>query len=236
MNIATGNLSDFIGLALGFLLTILIFSYFLGDNPFFRLAVHIFIGVSAAYVALITINNVLIPRLILPVINGTQGERLLSLLLFIPSVFILFKATPLYKAGNWSVAILVGIGAAAAIGGAITGTLFPQILGTINSVDPSAYAISTSRWDQAINGFIIVVGTVTTLIYFHFGTREQPGQVNERLPIIEKISIIGKVFLAITFGALYAGVYLSSLAALVERITFLWEFLTNIGFTLFSSF
>ena len=236
MNIATGNLSDFIGLALGFLLTILIFSYFLGDNPFFRLAVHIFIGVSAAYVALITINNVLIPRLILPVINGTQGERLLSLLLFIPSVFILFKATPLYKAGNWSVAILVGIGAAAAIGGAITGTLFPQILGTINSVDPSAYAISTSRWDQAINGFIIVVGTVTTLIYFHFGTREQPGQVNERLPIIEKISIIGKVFLAITFGALYAGVYLSSLAALVERITFLWEFLNNIGFTLFSSF
>ncbi len=236
MNIATGNLLDFIGLALGFLLTILIFSYFLGDNPFFRLAVHIFIGVSAAYVALITINNVLIPRLILPVINGTQGERLLSLLLFIPSVFILFKATPLHKAGNWSVAILVGIGAAAAIGGAITGTLFPQILGTINSVDPSAYAITTSRWDQAINGFIIVVGTVTTLIYFHFGTREQTGQVNERLPIIEKISIIGKVFLAITFGALYAGVYLSSLAALVERITFLWEFLTNIGFTLFSSF
>ena len=236
MNIATGNLLDLIGLALGFLLTILIFSYFLGDNPFFRLAVHIFIGVSAAYVALITINNVLIPRLILPVINGTQGERLLSLLLIIPSVFILFKATPLHKAGNWSVAILVGIGAAAAIGGAITGTLFPQILGTINSVDPSAYAITTSRWDQAINGFIIVVGTVTTLIYFHFGTREQPGQVNERLPIIEKISIIGKVFLAITFGALYAGVYLSSLAALVERITFLWEFLTNIGFTLFSSF
>jgi hypothetical protein len=236
VNIATGNLLDFIGLALGFLLTILIFSYLLGDNPFFRLAVHIFIGVSAAYVALITINNVLIPRLILPAINGTQGERLLSLLLFIPSVFILFKATPLHKAGNWSVAILVGIGAAAAIGGAITGTLFPQILGTINSVDPSAYAISTSRWDQAINGFIIVVGTVTTLIYFHFGTREQPGQVNERLPIIEKISIIGKVFLAITFGALYAGVYLSSLAALVERITFLWEFLNNIGFTLFSSF
>lgn len=236
MNIATGNLLDLIGLALGFLLTILIFSYFLGDNPFFRLAVHIFIGVSAAYVALITINNVLIPRLILPVINGTQGERLLSLLLFIPSVFLLFKATPLYKAGNWSVAILVGIGAAAAIGGAITGTLFPQILGTINSVDPSAYTITTSRWDQAINGFIIVVGTVTTLIYFHFGTREQPGQVNERLPIIEKISIIGKVFLAITFGALYAGVYLSSLAALVERITFLWEFLNNIGFTLFSSF
>ena len=145
------NLTEFIGLALGFLLTILIFSYLIGDNPFFRLAIHIFIGVSAAYVALITINNVLIPRLIIPLINGSRGEQLLSIILFIPSFFLLFKVTPLRKAGSWAVAILVGIGAAAAVGGAITGTLFPQILGTINSVDPSAYTISTSRWDQAIN-------------------------------------------------------------------------------------
>ncbi|MGB2962755.1 MAG: hypothetical protein WBB69_02080 [Anaerolineales bacterium] len=230
------NLLEFVGLALGFLFTILIFSYLLGDNPFFRLAIHIFIGVSAAYVAIITINNVLIPRLIIPILNGNQGERLLSILLFIPSIFLLFKATPLRKVGNWSVAILVGIGAAAAVGGAITGTLFPQILGTINSMDPSAYTITTSRWDQAINGFIIVLGTVTTLIYFHFGTQEKPGGANERLPIIENISKIGRIFLAITFGSLYAGVFLSSLAALVERLTFVWEFLNKVGITLFSSF
>jgi hypothetical protein len=230
------NLLEFVGLALGFLFTILIFSYLLGDNPFFRLAIHIFIGVSAAYVAIITINNVLIPRLIIPILNGNQGERLLSILLFIPSIFLLFKATPLRKVGNWSVAILVGIGAAAAVGGAITGTLFPQILGTINSMDPSAYTITTSRWDQAINGFIIVLGTVTTLIYFHFGTQEKPGGADERLPIIENISKIGRIFLAITFGSLYAGVFLSSLAALVERLTFVWEFLNKVGITLFSSF
>jgi predicted membrane protein len=230
------NLTEIIGLALGFLLTILIFSYLMGDNPFFRLAIHIFIGVSAAYVALITVNNVLIPRLILPLINGTQGERLLSIILFIPCIFLFFKVTPLRKAGNWAVAILVGIGAAAAIGGAITGTLFPQMLGTINSVDPSAYTISTSRWDQAINGLIIVIGTLTTLLYFHFGTQDIPGQSNERLPFIESISKIGKMFLAITFGALYAGVYLSSLAALVERLSFIWDFLNTIGFQLFSAF
>jgi hypothetical protein len=151
-------------------------------------------------------------------------------------LFLFFKVTPLRKLGNWSVAILVGIGAAAAIGGAITGTLFPQILGTINSVDPSAYAISSSVWDQAINGTIIVLGTVTTLIYFHFGTQDIPGQSNERLPIIEHISKVGKVFLAITFGALYAGVFLSALAALVERLSSFWDFLNTIGFQIFSSF
>ncbi|MFV1949109.1 MAG: hypothetical protein ACC633_04145 [Anaerolineales bacterium] len=230
------NLTEFIGLAVGFLLTILIFSYLMGDNPFFRLAIHVFIGVSAAYVAIITINNVLIPRLIMPLINGSQGERLLSIILLVPSLFLFFKVTRLRRAGNWSVAILVGIGAAAAIGGAITGTLFPQILGTINSVDPSAYTVTTSRWDQAINGLIIVIGTISTLLYFHFGTQDIPGQSDERLPFIESISKIGKVFLAITFGALYAGVYLSALAALVERLSFIWDFLNTIGFQMFSPF
>ncbi len=234
MNMA--NMMDFIGVSLGFLLTILIFSYLLGDNPFFRLAIHIFIGVAAGYVAIVTVNNVLIPRLIIPLIQGTQGERLLSILLFIPGVFLFFKVTPLRKLGNWSVAILVGIGAAAAIGGAITGTLFPQILGTINSVDPSAYTITTNRWDQVINGIIIVLGTVTTLIYFHFGTQDSPGQSDKRLPIIEYTSKVGKVFLAITFGALYAGVFLTALAALVERLSSFWAFLNSIGFQLFSSF
>jgi hypothetical protein len=236
MNIAMGSLLDFIGLALGFLLTILVFSYLLGDNPFFRLAVHIFIGVSAAYVALVTINNVLIPRLILPIFNGTQGERLLSFLLFIPSLFLMLKVTPIGRVGNWSVAILVGIGAATAIGGAITGTLFPQLLGTINSVDPSAYEITTNRWDQAINGIIIVIGTLTTLLYFHYGTQDKPGQSNQRAPIIESIGKVGRVFLAVTFGALYAGVYFTSLAALVERLTSLWFFLNNLGFTIFGTY
>ena len=229
------NLLDFIGLALGFLLTILVFSYLLGDNPFFKLAVHIFIGVSAGYVALVTVNNVLIPRLMLPLIGGSRGERLLSLVLFIPSILLFFKVTPLRNYGNWSVAILVGIGAASTVGGAIAGTLFPQILGTINSVDPSTFAISGNRWLQIFNGIIVVLGTLTTLIYFHFGTQDIPGRTDKRMPIIETISQIGKVFISITFGALYAGVFLTALAALVERLSFVWDFLNSIGFQLFSS-
>lgn len=231
----SANLLDFIGLALGFLLTILVFSYLLGDNPFFKLAVHIFIGVSAGYVALVTINNVLIPRLIVPLFEGSRNERILTLLLFIPSIFLFFKVTPFRKYANWSMAILVGIGAAAAIGGAIAGTLFPQILGTINSVDPSTFAISGNKWLQIFNGIIVVLGTLTTLIYFHFGTQDIPGRTDKRLPIIEKISQIGKVFISITFGALYAGVFLTALAALVERLSFVWDFLTSIGFQLFGS-
>ncbi len=235
MNISTLSMVDFIGFAIGFLFTVLVFSYLLGDNPFFRLVVHVFIGVSAAYVAIITVNNVLIPRLILPLISDSNEERLLSILLIIPSLFLLLKATPFRKAGNWTVAILVGIGAATAIGGAITGTLFPQILGTINAVDLDSAAFLTRPWSQFLNGFLVVIGTITTLIYFHFGTKLTPGQAQQRTRFIEIISKVGKLFLAVTFGTLYAGVYLAALAALVERLSFVWEFLSSMGLQIFSS-
>lgn len=228
------NLTEFIGLSLGFLLTILIFSYLLGDNPFFQLATHIYIGVSAAYVALVTINNVLIPRLITPIFTGSENEKIISLLLIIPSLFLFTKATPFRKAGNWVVAILIGIGAAAAVGGAITGTLFPQILGGFNSFQ---FSDSTNQpfYIQLINGSVLLLGTISTLIYFHFGTRSKPGQPNRRKKAIDTIGQIGEIFIAITFGALFAGAYLAALAAMIDRLTVLWTYLNNIGIQLLSN-
>ena len=228
------NMTDFIGLSLGFLLTIIIFSYLLGDNPFFQLATHIFIGVSAAYVALVTVNNVLIPRLIIPLLSGTRSEQILSLLLLIPGLFLFTKATPFRKAGNWVVAIMVGIGAAAAVGGAITGTVFPQTLAAVQGfdfLDKYQYPFHV----KLINGFFLTLGTITTLIYFHFSTRSQPEKPDQSKTLLRKAGQVGEIYIAITFGALFAGVYLAALAALVDRLSFLWEFLNNIGAQLFTN-
>lgn len=228
------SILDFIGITLGFLLTVLVFSYLLGDNPFFRLASHIFIGVSAAYVALVTVNNVLIPRLITPLLTGSDADRLLSLILLILSIFLFAKATPFRKAGSWVMAILIGIGAATAVGGAITGTLFPQLQGSMNSFQLST-GVSRPFFIRVINGLILVVGTITTLIYFHFGTRSEPGQPNRRKAVIDRIGKVGEIFIAVTFGALFAGAYLASLAALIDRLIYLWNYLNNIGIQILSA-
>ena len=39
--------------------------------------------------------------------------------------------------------------------------------------------------------------------------------------LIEVLSKIGEVFIAITLGALFAGVYLAALAALIDRLDFI---------------
>ena len=72
--------SDWIGAFLGFVLTLLIFSYLIGDNPLFRITVHIFIGVSAGFAAVIAIENIILPRLIDPLFSSNRGEQVLALI------------------------------------------------------------------------------------------------------------------------------------------------------------
>ena len=64
---------------LSFLLTLMILSYLVGDNPAFRVAVYIFVGVSAGYAAAVAWWQVIYPKVLLPLLTGSLIERLLAL-------------------------------------------------------------------------------------------------------------------------------------------------------------
>ena len=212
------NLADLIGLLIGFSFTIFILSYIVGDNFLFRLATHIFIGAAAGYASVVTLYNVILPQLILPFFNGGQGEMILTISLLIPSILLLAKVSPrLSMIGNPAIAILVGIGAAVAIGGGIFGTIFPQV----------SASVSVFETNNFLEGIILLVGTLTTLLYFQFGAKKK-SQRPAMAQTTKLIRWIGKAFIAITFGALFAGVYISALTALIERFSFLWTFIKEL--------
>ncbi|MGD8752253.1 MAG: hypothetical protein PVG14_12560 [Anaerolineales bacterium] len=229
MSLADLGLSDLIGVFLGFSLTLMIFTYLLGDNFFFRLAIHIFIGVSAGIAVLMAFYNVLLPQLFLPLISGERGEFLLALIFLVPSALLLTKISPrLARLGNPVMAFLVGVGAAAAIGGAVRGTLFPQTVASLSIFEfQNAQVSTTPSWQRFINAVLILLGTLTTLIYFHFSTRSRDNRSSQRANWIEGIGWIGQGYIAITFGALFVGVYIASLTALIERVRFLWDFVVG---------
>ena len=58
---------------IGLILTLLIFSYLIGDNPLFRLALYLFIGVASGYAAVVVWHSVLLPRLFLPLKSVRPG-------------------------------------------------------------------------------------------------------------------------------------------------------------------
>jgi hypothetical protein len=227
MNIADLTLADLFGILIGFFFTLMVFSYILGDNPLFRLTLHLFIGVAAGYAAIVAIYSVILPRLVVPLLSDKPGEQLLTLIPLLLSLLLLTKILPqLSRLGNVSMAFLVGVGAATAIGGAVTGTLFPQTTASINLFDlPSIKASGENLWFQLVNSFIILLGTITTLIYFHFGTPSRLTKASNLRAGIENLGQIGQFFIAITFGVLFAGVYSAALSALIERLTLFVDFL-----------
>jgi hypothetical protein len=229
MNLVDLGLSDLIGVFLGFSLTLMVFTYLLGDNLFFRLAIHIFVGVSAGIAVLMAFYNVLLPQLFLPLISGEQGEFLLALIFLIPSALLLTKISPrLARLGNPVMAFLVGIGAAAAIGGALRGTLFPQTLASLNIFEfQNAQVTNVPLWEGLVNALLILLGTLTTLIYFHFTARSRENRSPQQAPWMITVGWVGQGYIAITFGALFVGVYIASLTALIERVKFLWDFVVG---------
>ena len=232
---------DFAGALVGFLLTCMVLSYIFGDNPLFRFTIYLFIGVAAGYAGAVALRNVILPNLIYPLFKLASGDYSIGVILaVIPfglSLLMLAKlSSRIGRIGNPVMAFLVGVGAAVAIGGAISGTLLPLITASTNLFD-----LTTLPGDNPasvlltiIGRIISIVATLTTLIYFHYGTRQGDGTQAQRSPWIEGIAGVGQVFIAITFGIVFDGVYAASLTALIERINalidYFFAFLSFFGF------
>lgn len=219
--------ADHIAGVISFLFTILVLSYLIGDNPLFRIAVYIFVGVSSGYVAAVAWWQVIVPRLIYPLAYGSVPEKAITAIPLLGAVMILMKISPrLTGLARIAMAFLVGVGAAVIIAGALSGTLVPQISAIINAFDMNAAnARNISVVEVIFNGAFILAGTVFTLIYFHFGARPKADGSIRRLGLIEISAWIGRVFIGVTLGAIFAGVYAAALTALIERVSSLINFL-----------
>lgn len=213
--------ADLIAGVIAFLFTLMILSYLIGDNPLFRVAIYIFIGVSAGYVAVVAFWQVLWPDLILPLIRGASAQRAILLVPLVLSGLLLMKAWPsLSRLGTPAMGLLVGVGSAVALGGAVIGTIIPQVNATISGFSPSKFTSLEAPFDA----LVILTGVIATLVYFHFGARATADGSVRRFQVIEVTALVGSIFVAMALGMLFAGVYSAALTALVSRLYFLGSF------------
>ena len=192
---------DLIGLIVGLVLTLFIYSYILGDNPLYRLAVHILVGVSAAYAAVVVTRQV-----VLPVLERVRQDptNIANVWLIPVLILILLFATKRWT-GNGTVAFLMAIGAAVALVGAVQGTLLPQIT-----------AVPRTPLFPG-HGLVTAVLTICTLLTFQF-TRQINGREARWQAIFNNI---GRAVLTITFGVLFAMALNTSLLLLADRLNYL---------------
>ena len=212
---------------ISFLLTLMVLSYLIGDNPAFRVAIYLFIGVSAGYAAAVAWNQVLMPRLFRPLLSGGWTDFVLLVPLLLGLLMFTKLSTRTARLGSPSMALIVGVGAAVAIGGAVLGTLFPQTRAAVNGFELPAISAGWPKWLGALSeALVMFLGTVSTLIYFQFSARSTPAGP-KRGRFITFFGWVGQVFVAITFGVLFAGAFTAAMTALIERLSFIIDLVSQ---------
>jgi hypothetical protein len=123
-------------------------------------------------------------------------------------VMVWFKASPrLAWIGNIPMGYLVGVGAATVLGGAIIGTLGPQI------VAAGAPVTSPSGGPpNVIMTIVVALGTIVTLLSFGY---YRVGRTNP----MQLVNLAGRrFFLMIALGAVFALVFMASVTLLLDRL------------------
>lgn len=209
-----GGLVETMLAVLSAVLTLMIFSYLLGDNPLYRLALHIFVGVSVAYLFVLALQAVIIPALSMPDTAESGLLPVISLIGVLFGVMLLMRRVPrLAWMSEIPTSILLGVGVGVALGGAILGTLVPQIDAATNPAVPDILS--------SVGQIVAIVGTVTGLLAFSFTGRRPHRRLANRL--LSGGARVGRWFVLIGFGAAYGGVLVASLAFFADRVQYLIE-------------
>jgi len=221
---------DTVGTWVAFGLTILAYAYLGKEIPFFdavyRVVAYLFIGVALAYGAVLAWHGVLVPRLISP-LGAKEWFYLVPLLL---CLILLTRVRRSWQGiSRLTLSFLFGVGAALAVGGALVGTLIPQVQATFASLNPAHYqarAAQEGMWagSYVLDAALVAVGTISSLLYFTFTTAKGATSLEKTGGRIQQVAAgFGKVFIMFTFGALFATSAMSRIALLVDRVRFLIE-------------
>ena len=191
------------------LLSLAVFSFLYKDNPFYRFAEHLFIGVANGYAVTFYWHNILVPTLFDPLFR--QGK----LLYIIPFIIGILYFTRFIPRISWLVRIPIGITIGYYVGVSIPATtqafIIKQIQGTVLT-STNFQAWNAGSWG-IVWSVIVFIGVFCSLSYFYF-SKEHKG-------VLGVSSRIGIVFVMIGFGAAFGYTVMARISLLIGRLQFL---------------
>ena len=194
---------EFIGITIAALLTLCIYSFLYKDNPFYKFAEHIFAGLSAGYYVGLVWHSIIKQQLIGPLFEERQ------LLFKIPAILGILMFTRFIPKITWlsriSLAFVMGNTAGIFLIQQLHGLVLPQVRNTFTVPGGSLWIV--------IGGVVIIVGVISTLIYFYF-SKEHKG-------VLGFTASVGIVFIMISFGASFGYTVMARVSLLIGRAQFL---------------
>jgi hypothetical protein len=196
-----------LGILVAAILTLAIFSLLYRDNPFYRAAENLLVGVSAGYYVVHYFNAGVIRKFYVPVVQ--QGE-----LWLLPGgvlgLLILFRLAPrLQWLSRFAIAFYVAAWSGYLIPSVLQERIIAQVAGTI---PPAPGTVSAWSFAMAI---LLLVGVAAILVYFYFSA--------PHTGLLGRISQLGVLFLMVGFGASFGYTVMGRVSLLIGRFQFLFE-------------
>lgn len=186
-------------------LTLAIYSFLYRDNPIYKFAEHLLVGISVGYLIVVAYNDTVIPKIVDPLFVHGQW------LVLIPVILGLLMFSRFSSRFAWlsrpALAIYIGFGAGAAIPANMQANILAQMKATISPF------VNLNSFGQTINAILIAVGLICTLLYFYF-SRKHEGAFG-------KITRVGIYFLMVFFGATFGFTVMARISLLIGRAGFL---------------
>jgi hypothetical protein len=75
--------------------------------------------------------------------------------------------------------------------------------------------------ERFVGALVVVAATITTMLYFRFGAQKERSGVTRRSRFNALLAYVGRTFIAVTFGVMYAGALMATVLVLAQRFEFL---------------
>jgi len=204
---------DSFGIVIAVGLTLAMYSFLYKDNPAFKIAENLYVGVALGYTVIITWYNALKPDiydpLFVPIFTKATEPEYLVIVPMILGIFMLMRISArLSWLSRWSFAFVVGLGSGLTIPNYIHTFILKQIEPSMRPLFYGGESIYVS-----VNGILVLVGVVTVLLYFFFSI-EHKGPIGVA-------SKIGIYFLMVSFGASFGYTVMGRMSLLIGRMIFL---------------
>jgi hypothetical protein len=188
------------GTWLAALLVLCIYSFLYKDNPLYKFAEHVYVGISAGYFVAAEYHNVVLPNLVNPLYTDFSHK----FYLLVPGLLGLLVFFAFSRKLNWLIrfplSFVVGIGAGL--------TVMAQL-----SADVMAQIQATAIPLNSLNNLLFVAGVLTTLVYFFFSA--------EHRGFLGGTAQVGVWYLMVAFGAAFGYTVMARISLLIGQMQFL---------------
>ncbi len=196
-----------VGILVSAIFTLAVYSFLYRENPLYRLAEHLVVGVSMGYSIAITYDRVIGPRLIEPLLAGNGW------ILLIPGLLGLLYITRFFPKVAWlsryPMAFVLGTSMGVGFPLTMKAMILRQLEATVFPMYQPGMPVMT-----AVGNAIIILGTLAALIYFFF-SKPHKGL------FFGTGSRIGIWIIMIGFGATFGFTVMGRVSLLIGRIQFL---------------